>query len=213
MAWWCHKATQVWVNIGLGNGLLPNGTKPLPEPMLTSHRLDCISQQVLKLLFCIVSLKVVLELTLTCRDRVISVSLGQYQGYWCPGSLRRQDISSHDIDYVECVGPSLTWGSILSTCIISMWSNGIKCKYMFMFPLKNLARKGLSWAGHSLRQWNVLCYRQHPSTHELTARWSANKYDTAFYYTFLFPHEPVDETVCHDQVAHKIECLYISLLF
>ena len=25
-----------------------------------------------------------------------------------------------------------------------MWSNGIKCKYMFMFHLKNLARKGLT---------------------------------------------------------------------
>ena len=24
-----------------------------------------------------------------------------------------------------------------------MWSNDIKYKYMFMFPLKNLARKGL----------------------------------------------------------------------
>ena len=27
-------ATENWVNIGSGNGLLPNGTKPLPEPML-----------------------------------------------------------------------------------------------------------------------------------------------------------------------------------
>ena len=26
-----------------------------------------------------------------------------------------------------------------------MWSNNIKCKYMFMFPMKNLARKGLKW--------------------------------------------------------------------
>ena len=26
-----------WVNIGSGNGLLPGGTKPLPEPMLTNH--------------------------------------------------------------------------------------------------------------------------------------------------------------------------------
>ena len=36
--------------------------------------------------------------------------------------------------------------SILSTCVISMWRNVTKCKYiyMFMFPLKNLARKGLS---------------------------------------------------------------------
>ena len=25
-----------------------------------------------------------------------------------------------------------------------MWSNDIKCKYMFMLPLKNLARKGLT---------------------------------------------------------------------
>ena len=30
-------ATQIRVNIGSGNGLLPEGTKPLPELMLTSH--------------------------------------------------------------------------------------------------------------------------------------------------------------------------------
>ena len=29
--------TQVWVNTGSGNGLLPDGTKPSPEPILTSH--------------------------------------------------------------------------------------------------------------------------------------------------------------------------------
>ena len=27
--------TKIWVKIGSGNGLLPDGTKPLPEPMLT----------------------------------------------------------------------------------------------------------------------------------------------------------------------------------
>ena len=41
------------------------------------------------------------------------------------------------------MGPGLTWGRILSTCVISMGSNDRKCKYMFMFPLKNLARKEL----------------------------------------------------------------------
>ena len=51
--------------------------------------------------------------------------------------LHRQDISSYDIDYVEYVGPGLTWGRILSTFVVSMWSNDIKCKYMFMFPLQN----------------------------------------------------------------------------
>ena len=35
VAWCRHMATQIWVNIGSGNGLLPDGTKPLPEPMLT----------------------------------------------------------------------------------------------------------------------------------------------------------------------------------
>ena len=45
--------------------------------------------------------------------------------------------------YIEYVGPGLTWWRILSICTISMWSNDIKCKYVFTFPLKNLARKGL----------------------------------------------------------------------
>ena len=30
-------ATEILDNIGSGNGLLPDGTKPLPEPMLTYH--------------------------------------------------------------------------------------------------------------------------------------------------------------------------------
>ena len=35
---WCLMVTQIWVNIGSGNGLVPDGTKPLPEPMLTNHQ-------------------------------------------------------------------------------------------------------------------------------------------------------------------------------
>ena len=35
-------ATEIWVNIGSGNGLLPDGTKPLPEPMLTDHKWQII---------------------------------------------------------------------------------------------------------------------------------------------------------------------------
>ena len=36
VAQWWDMATYTWVNIGSGNGLVPSGTKPLPEPMLTS---------------------------------------------------------------------------------------------------------------------------------------------------------------------------------
>ena len=32
---WYHMMTKIWVNLGSGNGLMPHGTKPLPEPMLT----------------------------------------------------------------------------------------------------------------------------------------------------------------------------------
>ena len=31
----CHRTHWWWVNIGSGNGLVPSGNKPLPEPMLT----------------------------------------------------------------------------------------------------------------------------------------------------------------------------------
>ena len=57
--------TYIWVNIGSGNGLLPDGTKPLPEPMLTDDQwgLKCgihlrpILQEVLKISTLKMSLK------------------------------------------------------------------------------------------------------------------------------------------------------------
>ena len=36
-------ATEIWVNFGSGNGLLPDGTKPLPEPMLTNQHLGLMA--------------------------------------------------------------------------------------------------------------------------------------------------------------------------
>ena len=35
--------TEIWVNIGSGNGLLPDGTKPLNEPMLTDHQWSLVT--------------------------------------------------------------------------------------------------------------------------------------------------------------------------
>ena len=37
-ALWRHMVIEILVNTGSGNGLLPDGTKPLPEPMLTYHQ-------------------------------------------------------------------------------------------------------------------------------------------------------------------------------
>ena len=36
-------ATVIWVNIGSGNGLLPDGMEQLPEPMLTDHQLSPVT--------------------------------------------------------------------------------------------------------------------------------------------------------------------------
>ena len=84
------------------------------------------------------------KVTLNVLGRVISVYLDQYHSCWCPGSLRRQDISNHDIDYKEYLGPCLTLGRNSITCVMSIWDNGIRYRYMYMIPLKNLARKGLN---------------------------------------------------------------------
>ena len=37
-AYWCPIVTRICVNIGSGRSLLPDSTKPLPEPMLTEHQ-------------------------------------------------------------------------------------------------------------------------------------------------------------------------------
>ena len=35
-----------------------------------------------------------------CVDQINSIQHSKY-GCWCPGSLRRQDNNTHDIDHVE----------------------------------------------------------------------------------------------------------------
>ena len=58
---------------------------------------------------------------LMCAEQINSVPQSEYHGCWCPGSLRRQDISTHGIDYVEYGGHGRVfrttgslWGNILS---------------------------------------------------------------------------------------------------
>ena len=66
----------------------------------------------------------------------------QYHSCWCPGSLCRQDISTHDIDYIEQVSSCLAWGRISTTCVMSVWRNYINCRYVFVFIRKNLLCEG-----------------------------------------------------------------------
>ena len=64
-----------------------------------------------------------------------------------PSSLKLQDYTEYSI-----VHNSIIWGRISTTCVVSMWRNDTKFRYMFMFPLKNLACKGLiKWIDLSLQ--------------------------------------------------------------
>ena len=51
------------------------------------------------------------------------------------------------------VGLCLIWGRTSTTSVTSMWRNDMKCGYMFMFPLKNLACKGLIESAPLLAPW------------------------------------------------------------
>ena len=50
---------------------------------------------------------------------------------------------TRDIDYVVLVSCFLTSAMISTTCVMSICSNDIRCEYMFLFPVRNLARIGL----------------------------------------------------------------------
>ena len=61
-------ATYIWDNIGAGNGLVPDVTKPLPESVLIYNQ-TCLAltydefnnkKRLLKLVFCIISVKIYL---------------------------------------------------------------------------------------------------------------------------------------------------------
>ena len=40
VAKWYHEILYIWINSGWGNGLLPDGTKPIPESILTDLHYD-----------------------------------------------------------------------------------------------------------------------------------------------------------------------------
>ena len=43
---WHDMAVKIWVSIGSGNGLLPVGSKPLPEPILTYPSQEMIGNSI-----------------------------------------------------------------------------------------------------------------------------------------------------------------------
>ena len=71
LAKWLHMASMNLLNIGSGNGLLSDGTNPLPEPMLTNHfsmtacgiHLKVISQEMLHIFILGMSLTIAISIS------------------------------------------------------------------------------------------------------------------------------------------------------
>ena len=60
---WPGSSSLIYVDIGSGNGLLPDGTKPLPEPMLMYHQPDS-DKSILCL--CVISVRMLLVIIIEC---------------------------------------------------------------------------------------------------------------------------------------------------
>ena len=77
--------------------------------------------------------------TLTMRGPSYSKSTQHYLCCCCPVSLRHQDISTHEFDYVELLRSYISWGRVSTTCVMSLWRNDINCSYNLIFTMKKLA--------------------------------------------------------------------------
>ena len=49
------------------------------------------------------------------------------------GSLRRQDINTHGIDYIEYVSSFIKCGKISLTCRMWVWGNDMNCRYIGIY--------------------------------------------------------------------------------
>ena len=97
-------AAKIWVNIGSGNGLLPDGTKPLPEAMLTYQVI--ISEFLWHLTYtCKSNFTVIVQATVLCDEFVKSIFLKLLPHL--PGvnelKLKCQVVSSaRDTSFIRC---------------------------------------------------------------------------------------------------------------
>ena len=100
---------------------------------------------------------------------VRSTRVGQYHGCWCSGSLCRQDINSHEIEYAGYRGPPLPEGMISTVCIISVSRENANT-HMYILLKKNQHNNN-SWTLNSLKPsvaslhwwngWLLLMHSEH----------------------------------------------------
>ena len=81
---------------------------------------------------------------LTWGDQIIPVQHSQYHGCcWCPCPLRRQNISTYDINYVKWERFWLTRRKISTTSVMPGGGIILIVDAIFIFPMNNVSLKGL----------------------------------------------------------------------
>ena len=120
--------TQIWVNIGSGNGFLPDGTKPLPDPIMpmlslvrpSDFHLRSISREIPQPLIPKFRLKICCLKFQSNLSRVSELILLAY------------DISNNWQCRINVLLPSRR-KDLNSLQITSMWMNKTKCKLIHIY--------------------------------------------------------------------------------
>ena len=85
-----------------------------------------------------------IHISLALMTQFIEESINHYTLSWYSGSLHRQIIRNHDINYARQTDPCFPREWISTTCVILVLWNDRKCKYIFMFPKTIFGMTGLN---------------------------------------------------------------------
>ena len=102
----------IWVNIGSGIGLMPDSTKPLPEPILIFHQwcpVAPILQEVPQMRICKMSLKN------TLLKLLAHISQANELTHW--GLVTHTCICIYGLSFVDCIFNGFSWLEIHCTFI------------------------------------------------------------------------------------------------
>ena len=168
-------ATYIWDNIGLGYGLLPDGTKPLPEPMLTSDQSGSMtftweqSRRVFKLLVCMVSLKITL---LKLLPRLSGANELIHASGW---SVINVTSNNDRTPFSPIIGPGLPWPLVSAPTPKS--DSFFRVKVLPWAAIPNISLCAGTPApshrpiAHSWIEANTLCW-SHMSFITMTSQWA-----------------------------------------
>ena len=134
-------ATEIWVNIGSGNGLLLDGTKPLPEPMLTDHQWSpvtfilgqfhkrCLSHQSLKSVWKLHVLK--FHSNFPGANELNHICKRGPWAFFCKGNDRVMDVTLSKSTSNKC-GVLTHWGRDKMAAISQTISSAFSSMKMFV---------------------------------------------------------------------------------